>query len=50
LDEFFAAADCAFAANDPLGVWPPLDLAVEDWMREAAALFIEPFDLGIFFS
>lgn len=28
--EFFAAEDCALEENEPFGVVPPLDFAVED--------------------
>jgi hypothetical protein len=46
----FVAADCARAAKESFGVFPPLDLDVADWIRAAAALVILPLALVITFS
>lgn len=48
VDPDWLAADCALAANDPLGTTPPFDFAVADWIRAAAAFDIE--FLGITYS
>jgi hypothetical protein len=42
---FVAAALVARAANDPAGTLPPFAWAVEDWIRDAAAWFMDVFGI-----